>query len=239
LYRKYHHNQITFSLIYVFTENFMLPFSHDEVVYGKGSMLNKMPGDEWQKFANLRLLYSYMFTHPGTKLLFMGCEFGQGNEWNFQNSLDWHVLQYPNHQGIKEVIKALNQLYKDEPALYEKGFEGDGFEWVDGGNANDSILIYNRKGHDEANELVIVLNMTPIPHYDYRVGVHSKGKWVEIFNSDAKQFWGSGIENAGPVDTETVNWHGRENSINITIPPLSASVFKKVKVIPPKYELKR
>jgi 1,4-alpha-glucan branching enzyme len=239
LYRKYHHNQITFSLIYVFTENFMLPFSHDEVVYGKGSMLNKMPGDEWQKFANLRLLYSYMFTHPGTKLLFMGCEFGQGNEWNYQNSLDWHVLQYPNHQGIKEVIKALNHLYKDEPALYEKGFEGDGFEWVDGGNANDSILIYNRKGHDEANELVIVLNMTPIPHYDYRVGVHSRGKWVEIFNSDAKQFWGSGIENAGPVDTETVNWHGRENSINITIPPLSATVFKKVKVIPPKYELKR
>lgn len=238
LYRKYHHNQITFSLIYVFTENFMLPFSHDEVVYGKGSMLNKMPGDEWQKFANLRLLYSYMFTHPGTKLLFMGCEFGQGNEWNYQNSLDWHVLQYPNHQGIKEVIKALNQLYKDEPALYEKGFEGDGFEWVDGGNANDSILIYNRKGHDEANELVIVLNMTPIPHYDYRVGVHSKGKWVEIFNSDAKQFWGSGIENAGPVNTETVTWHGREHSINITIPPLSATVFKKVKVVPPKYELK-
>jgi len=238
LYRKYHHNQITFSLIYVFTENFMLPFSHDEVVYGKGSMLNKMPGDEWQKFANLRLLYSYMFTHPGTKLLFMGSEFGQGNEWNYQNSLDWHVLQYPNHQGIKEVIKALNQLYKDEPALYEKGFEGDGFEWVDGGNANDSILIYNRKGHDEANELVIVLNMTPIPHYGYRVGVHSKGKWVEIFNSDAKQFWGSGIENAGPVTTETVNWHGREHSINITIPPLGAAVFKKVKVVPPKYELK-
>jgi len=238
LYRKYHHNQITFSLIYVFTENFMLPFSHDEVVYGKGSMLNKMPGDEWQKFANLRLLYSYMFTHPGTKLLFMGCEFGQGNEWSFQNSLDWHVLQYPNHQGIKEVIKALNHLYKDEPALYEKGFEGDGFEWVDGGNANDSILIYNRKGHDEANELVIVLNMTPIPHYNYRVGVHSRGKWVEIFNSDAKQFWGSGIENAGPVNTETVNWHGREHSINITIPPLSATVFKKVKVVPPKYELK-
>ncbi len=239
LYRKYHHNQITFSLIYAFTENFMLPFSHDEVVYGKGSMVNKMPGDEWQKFANLRLLYSYMFTHPGTKLLFMGCEFGQGNEWNFQNSLDWHVLEYANHQGIKAVVKALNELYKEEPALYEKGFEGDGFEWVDGGNANDSILIYNRKGYDEANELIIVLNMTPLPHYNFRVGVHSKGKWAEIFNSDAKKFWGSGTENIDAINTETVNWHGRENSISITIPPLGAAIFKRVKVVPPKYELKK
>ena len=239
LYRRYHHNQITFSLIYAFTENFMLPFSHDEVVYGKGSMVNKMPGDEWQKFANLRLLYSFMFTHPGTKLLFMGCEFAQGGEWNFKNSLDWHLLEYPNHQGIKEIIKALNELYKEEPALYEKGFEGDGFEWVDGGNANDSILIYNRKGHDEANELVIVLNMTPMPHYNYRVGVHSKGSWAEIFNSDAKKFWGGGLENIGTINTETVNWHGRENSINITIPPLGATIFKRVKLVPPKYELKR
>jgi 1,4-alpha-glucan branching enzyme len=239
LYRKYHHNQITFSLIYAFTENFMLPFSHDEVVYGKGSMLRKMPGDEWQQFANLRLLYSHMFTHPGTKLLFMGDEFAQGNEWNYQHSLDWHVLEYPNHQGIKELIKTLNQLYKDEPALYEKAFEGGGFEWVDGGNANDSILIYNRKGHDEADELVIVLNMTPIPHYNYRVGIHSKGKWVEIFNSDAEKFWGSGLENNTPVGTETVSWHGRENSISITIPPLGATIFKKLKAVPPKYELKK
>ncbi|WP_295674691.1 1,4-alpha-glucan branching protein GlgB [uncultured Mucilaginibacter sp.] len=239
IYRKYHHNQITFSLIYAFTENFMLPFSHDEVVYGKGSMLRKMPGDEWQQFANLRLLYSYMFTHPGSKLLFMGAEFGQGTEWNFQNSLDWHVLEYPNHQGIKEVVKALNQLYKDEPALYEKAFDYNGFEWVDGGNSNDSILIYNRKGIDEANELVIVLNMTPIVHHDFRVGVHATGKWVEIFNSDAKKFWGSGIDNPKPVSTETVNWHGREQSIKITIPPLAAIVFKREKTVPPKYELKK
>jgi len=238
IYRKYHHNQITFSLIYAFTENFMLPFSHDEVVYGKGSMLRKMPGDEWQQFANLRLLYGYMFTHPGSKLLFMGGEFGQGNEWNFQNSLDWHVLEYPNHQGIKAVVKALNQLYRDEPALYEKSFDYNGFEWVDGGNANDSILIYNRKGNDEENELVIVLNMTPIPHYDFRVGVHSSGKWVEIFNSDAEKFWGSGIGNPKPLSTETVMWHGREQSIKITIPPLAATVFKKEKSAPAKYELK-
>jgi len=239
LYRKYHHNQITFSLIYAFTENFMLPFSHDEVVYGKGSMLRKMPGDEWQQFANLRLLYSYMFTHPGTKLLFMGAEFGQGNEWNFQNSLDWHVLEYPNHQGIKEAVKTLNQLYKDEPALYERAFEGEGFEWVDGGNSNDSVLIYNRKGHDPADDLVVVLNMTPIPHYNFRVGVHKTGTWAEIFNSDAAKFWGSGLENPAPVSTETVNWHGRENSIKITLPPLGATIFKRVKVVPPKYEIKK
>jgi 1,4-alpha-glucan branching enzyme len=239
IYRKYHHNQITFSLIYAFTENFMLPFSHDEVVYGKKSMLRKMPGDEWQQFANLRLLYSYMFTHPGTKLLFMGSEFGQGEEWNFQYSLDWHLLEYANHQGIKEIVKALNKLYKNEPALYEKAFDASGFEWVDGGNANDSILIYNRKGNDPANDLVIVLNMTPNTHHGFRVGVPSKGKWEEIFNSDAKSFWGSGVANTGALNTETVNWHGRENSINITIPPLAAVLFKKKKITPPKYELKK
>jgi 1,4-alpha-glucan branching enzyme len=239
LYRKYHHNQITFSLIYAFTENFMLPFSHDEVVYGKGSMLRKMPGDEWQQFANLRLLYGYMFTHPGTKLLFMGAEFGQGTEWNFQNSLDWYLLEYPNHQGIKETVKALNHLYRDEPALYEKGFEWSSFEWVDGGNSNDSILIYNRKGHDAENDLVVILNMTPITHHGFRVGMPAKGKWTEIFNSDAKKYWGSGVENSGQFATETVNWHGRDNSIMITIPPLAAVIFKKANVVPPKYELKR
>ena len=239
LYRKYHHNQITFSLIYAFTENFMLPFSHDEVVYGKGSMLRKMPGDEWQQFANLRLLYSYMFTHPGTKLLFMGAEFGQGTEWNFQNSLDWYLLEYPNHQGIKETVKALNHLYRDEPALYEKGFEWSSFEWVDGGNSNDSILIYNRKGHDVENDLVVVLNMTPITHHGFRVGMPGKGKWTEIFNSDAKAFWGSGVENSGQFTTEAVNWHGRDNSIIITVPPLAAVIFKKAAVVPPKYELKK
>ena len=227
IHRKYHHNQITFSLIYAFTENFMLPFSHDEVVYGKGSMLGKMPGDEWQKFANLRLLYTYMFTHPGTKLLFMGAEFAQGREWNFQNSLDWHLLEYPNHQGVKELVKELNQLYRTEPALYEKAFEWTSFEWIDGGNANDSILIYSRKGHDTLNDLVIVLNMTPMPHYNYRIGVPSKGSWTEIFNSDAEKFWGSGLSNSGPVHTETVIWHGRENSVCITVPPLGATVFKK------------
>jgi len=239
--RKYHHNVITFSLIYAFTENFMLPFSHDEVVYGKGSMLRKMPGDEWQQFANLRLLYSFMFTHPGTKLLFMGAEFGQGTEWNFEKSLEWYVLQYPNHNGIKETVKALNKLYRSEPALYEKGFDYTGFEWIDGGNANDSILVYARKGYNPDDDLVVVLNMTPVIRHDFRVGVTQAGEWKEIFNSDAENLWGSGILNSNPITSETINWHGREDSINITIPPLGASIFKRVKVtkdVPKKYELK-
>jgi 1,4-alpha-glucan branching enzyme len=229
LFRRYHHNQITFSLIYAFTENFMLPFSHDEVVYGKGSMLNKMPGDEWQKFANLRLVYSYMFTHPGTKLLFMGDEFGQGTEWDFSRSLDWYVLEYPNHLGIQETVKTLNSLYRDEPALYEKAFEGGGFEWIDGGNANDSVLIYTRKGHDPKNDLVIVLNMTPNPHHNYRIGVPEAGTWKEIFNSDDKKYWGSGMSNPTAVKSEKEHWHGRDNSINVTLPPLAAVVFKQGK----------
>ncbi len=229
LFRKYHHNQITFSLIYAFTENFMLPFSHDEVVYGKGSMLTKMPGDEWQKFANLRLVYGYMFTHPGAKLLFMGAEFGQGTEWNFSTSLDWYVLEYPNHQGIKEVVKALNKLYKSEPALYEKAFEADGFEWIDGGNSADSVLIYGRKGKDPKNDLVIILNMTPTPHKNFRVGVPYDGSWREIFNTDEKLFWGSGVTNAKALKTEKNNWHGRQHSLLVSLPPLSVIVLKQDK----------
>jgi 1,4-alpha-glucan branching enzyme len=228
VHRKYHHNQITFSLIYAFTENFMLPFSHDEVVYGKGSMLGKMPGDEWQQFANLRLLYSYMFTHPGTKLLFMGSEFGQGQEWNYQHALSWYVTEYPHHKGISEAVRALNELYKTEPALYEKAFDGAGFEWIDGGNADDSILVFARKGHDAKNDLVILLNMTPVTREGFRVGVPASGTWKEIFNSDAKNFWGTGVTNNSPLYTEAVNWHGREHSINITIPPLGAAVFKRI-----------
>ncbi len=229
LYRRYHHNQITFSLIYAFTENFMLPFSHDEVVYGKGSMLNKMPGDEWQKFANLRLVYSYMFTHPGSKLLFMGAEFGQGSEWNFSQSLEWYVLEYPNHLGIQDTVKALNHLYRTEPALYEKSFEGTGFEWIDGGNANDSVLIYTRKGLDPKNDLVIVLNLTPAPHHGFRVGVPEAGSWKEIFNSDDKKYWGSGMLNSKAVKAEKEHWHGREHSVQIDLPPLGATVLKRAK----------
>ncbi|QKJ33136.1 1,4-alpha-glucan branching protein GlgB [Mucilaginibacter mali] len=227
--RKYHHNVATFSLIYAFTENFMLPFSHDEVVYGKGSMLRKMPGDEWQQFANLRLVYGYMFTHPGTKLLFMGAEFGQGDEWNYQQSLQWHLLQYPNHLGIQQTIKDLNALYKSEPALYEKGFESTGFEWLDGGNANDSVLVYVRKGTDPDDDIVVVLNMTPVVRHNQRTGVPAGGKWKQLFNSDEKKYWGSGVGNAEISISEEEGWHGKDHSILITLPPLSAVMFKREK----------
>jgi 1,4-alpha-glucan branching enzyme len=225
--RKYHHNEFTFSLIYAFTENFMLPFSHDEVVYGKGSMLTKMPGDEWQKYANLRLMYSYMFTHPGAKLLFMGSEFGQTSEWAFDKSLDWWVTQFDCHSGMQQAVKALNRVYRSEPALYEKAFDGSGFEWIDGGNANDSIIVYARKGHDADNDVVVVLNMTPVVRYNFRIGVPAAGEWKEIFNSDAKEYWGSGVGNPLPLKSEDHNWHGRDNSINITVPPLGAVMFRK------------
>ncbi|GAA4907496.1 1,4-alpha-glucan branching protein GlgB [Mucilaginibacter defluvii] len=228
VYRKYHHGQITFSTIYAFTENFMLPFSHDEVVYGKQSMLNKMPGDEWQKFANLRLLYSYMFSHPGTKLLFMGSEFGQGSEWNYQYSLDWHVLQYDCHQGIKETVKALNHIYRSEPALYEKAFDWSGFEWVDGGNANDSVLVYARKGHNPADDIIVVLNMTPVVRENYRVGLPAAGTWQEIFNSNAREYWGSGNVTNNQVQTEAVEWHGKPQSASVSLPPLGAVYLKRI-----------
>ncbi|MBL4675597.1 MAG: 1,4-alpha-glucan branching protein GlgB [Mucilaginibacter sp.] len=234
IYRKYHQDQLTFSMVYAFTENFMLPFSHDEVVYGKGSMIGKMPGDDWQRFANLRVLYSFMFTHPGTKLLFMGGEFAQSGEWNFQHSLDWHLLEHDSHFGIKETVKALNQLYKTEPALYEKAFEWEGFEWIDGGNYEQSILIFARKGVDPANDLVVVLNMTPAAHHNYRVGVPAAGTWHEVFNSDKKEYWGGGVGNFEPLTTEKEEWSGRPDSITITIPPLAAVIFKRGDAAPAK-----
>ncbi len=225
--RKYHHSQITFSTVYAFTENFMLPLSHDEVVYGKKSILRKMPGDDWQQFANLRLLYSYMFTHPGTKLLFMGDEFGQSEEWNFQYSLDWHLLQYAPHQGIKETVKALNHLYRSEPALYQKGFSSDGFQWIDGGNAADSVLVFTRKGNDPKDDLVIILNLTPVVRRNYRIGVPEKGTWMEIFNSDDEQYWGSGLVNNDMLKTDKVLWQWKDDSVVITVPPLAAVVLKR------------
>ncbi|WP_448699769.1 1,4-alpha-glucan branching protein GlgB [Mucilaginibacter sp. AW1-3] len=227
--RKYHHNQITFSTVYGFTENFMLPLSHDEVVYGKKSILRKMPGDDWQQFANLRLLYSYMFTHSGTKLLFMGNEFGQSEEWDYKKSLDWHLLEYAPHHGVSETVKALNKLYKTEPALYEKTFTWNGFEWIDGGNADDSVLVYRRMGNDAKNDLVIVLNMTPVPRHGYRIGVPKAGVWKELFNSDDKKYNGSGLTNPKPMQTGTEKWHGKNDSLLLTIPPLGAVILKEGK----------
>ena len=226
IYRKHHQNDLTFSMTYAFTENFMLPLSHDEVVYGKRSILGRMPGDEWQRFANLRLLYSYMFTHPGTNLLFQGAEFGQSEEWNFQQSLDWHLLQYAPHKGVQALIKDLNILYKNEPALYEKQFSGEGFEWIDYNDSENSVLVYIRKGNDESNDLVIACNMTPVPRENYKMGVPRKGKLKEIFNSNLKKYFGSGEYKNKVQSTKPESWQFRDNSINVNIPPLGAVVLK-------------
>jgi 1,4-alpha-glucan branching enzyme len=204
----------------------MLPLSHDEVVYGKHSILGRMPGDEWQKFANLRLLYSYMFTHPGTKLLFQGAEFGQSEEWNFQESLDWHLLQYSPHKGVQMLIKDLNSLYKKEPALYEKQFSAEGFEWIDYNDSENSVLVYIRKGKDIKNDLIIACNMTPIPREDYRMGVPRSGKLKEIFNSDLKKYFGSGLYKNKLTTTVAEPWQFREDSVKVNIPPLGMVVFK-------------
>jgi 1,4-alpha-glucan branching enzyme len=227
--RKHNHHQLTFSISYAFGENFTLPFSHDEVVHGKSPMIYKMPGDEWQKFSNLRSLYGYMFTHPGTKLLFMGNEFAQTNEWNFKDSLSWHLLEYAPHSGMQKLIKALNHLYKTEPALYKLGFSYDGFEWIDADDADQSIYVYARKSGKPADTLVIALNLTPVYRKNYRLGVPFKGKWKEIFNSDAEEFYGSGKLNEGTFIAEEVNHQHRDFSIVVNLPPLGIAVFKGVK----------
>lgn len=229
IYRQHHQNDITFSLAYAFTENFMLPLSHDEVVYGKKSILGKMPGDEWQRFANLRLLYSYMFTHPGTKLLFQGAEFGQSSEWNFDKSLDWHLTQYDPHKGVQETIKGLNNLYRKEPAMHQKQFSADGFEWIDYGDATNSVLVFMRKGNKASDDLIVACNMTPIPRENYRIGLPKTGKLKEIFNSDLKKYYGSGGYKNSNRSVEKVTHHFRPLSTQITIPPLGMVVFKYVK----------
>ncbi len=225
VYRKYHQNDLTFSMTYAFTENFMLPFSHDEVVYGKQSLIYKMPGDEWQRFANLRLLYGYMFTHPGTKLLFMGAEFGQTGEWNFEQSLDWHLLQYDFHSGIKRLITDLNQLYKTQPALYEKQFTGDGFEWINYSDHQNAVLSYIRKGNNPDENVVVVCNFTQVIRENYRIGIPKKGKLEEIFNSDASIYGGSGIVNGKSLKIESIPYDGREFSAELILPPLSVTVY--------------
>lgn len=224
--RKYHQSELTFSTVYAFTENFVLPLSHDEVVYGKHALVSKMPGDEWQRFANLRLLFAYMFTHSGTKLLFQGGEFGQTAEWNFDQSLDWHLLDHPPHQGMAACVKALNQLYRTEPAMYERNFSADGFEWIDTTDHENSVLVYARKGEKPEETLIVVLNMTPVPRPGYRIGVPAAGRYGEIFNSDDQAYYGSGLLNAAPIQTEATPLHGKEQSISLTLPPLGATVLK-------------
>ena len=227
-FRKFHQDNLTFSTVYAYTENFMLPLSHDEVVYGKQSLVGKMPGDEWQRFANLRLLFSYMFTHSGTKLLFMGGEFGQTSEWKFDASLDWHLLEFAPHKGTAACVKALNNLYKTEPAMYERQFTADGFEWLDTADRENSIVSYVRRGNNPQDTLLIVLNMTPVPRADYRIGLPSAGAYHELFNSDAIEFYGSGVTNARPIQSEENMWHGRPQSLRLNVPPLGAVVLKMV-----------
>lgn len=224
--RKYHQDDLTFSMTYAFTENFMLPFSHDEVVYGKQSLVYRMPGDEWQQFANLRLLFGYMFTHPGTNLIFMGGEFGQTSEWNFQQSLEWHLLDHKVHSGVQELVKDLNMFYKSHPALYEKQFSPEGFQWIDYGDHENSVLTYIRKGHDAKNDIYMALNMTPVPRENYRIGIPKKSGQVKIlFNSDEEKYGGSGMEtNVSKLSSK--EWHGHKKSVEMTIPPLSIIIFK-------------
>ena len=226
VYRKYHQNDLTFSMTYTYTENFMLPLSHDEVVYGKKSIAGRMPGDEWQKFANLRLLYGYMFTHPGTKLLFMGSEFGQSNEWDFQNSLDWHLLQYPFHDGIKKTITKLNELYKTQPALHEKQFSPEGFEWINYSDHENAVMSFIRKGNNPKDDLIIVLNFTQVVRENYQIGIPKSGKLIEIFNSDDTDFGGSGVKTNKKLDVNINPYDGKEYSASLTLPPLGAIVFK-------------
>ena len=223
IHRSYHHDQLTFGLLYAFSENFVLPFSHDEVVHGKGSMLNKMPGDEWQRFANLRLLYTLMFTYPGKKLLFMGCEFGQGTEWSVNRILDWYVLDYPHHRGLQTLVKDLNQLYTAQPALHHYDFDHQGFEWVDCHDVQQSIISYRRKYGDE--DVLVVLNFTPVPREKYRIGVPKAGVYHEIFNSDSQYYNGSNVGNHQAV-SEAVPWMSQDQSIVITLPPLAGIILK-------------
>ncbi len=214
VHRKYHQNDLTFSMTYAFTENFMLPFSHDEVVYGKNSLIYRMPGDEWQRFANLRLLFGYMFTHPGANLIFMGGEFGQTSEWNFQQSLDWHLTQFGFHNGIQKLIKDLNKLYRTEPALYQKQFSPDGFEWIEWNDAENSVMTYIRKGENPKDDVIVIGNFTPVPRENYRVGVPTGSKLNLLFTSDATVYGGSGM-GVKTLKPSKKAWNGRPNSVNL------------------------
>lgn len=239
MHRKWHQNEITFSIAYAFSENFMLPLSHDEVVYGKGSIYGRMPGDEWQRFANLRMLYGYMFTHPGTRLLFMGSEFGQGGEWAFEGQLDWWLLDSPFHKGVLELIKDLNLLNKNRPAIYEKAFENDGFEWVAYDDNHNSVISYHRKGNEGTKPLLVVCSMTPQVLQNYEIGTSFAGQWKEILNTDDKKYGGSGNLNGGDLNTNNGLIHGREQSLKLTLAPLAVMVFELEKEIvkPKKKEL--
>ena len=226
IHRKYHHNELTFRMLYAFTENFVMPLSHDEVVHGKGSLLSSMPGDDWQKFANLRLLLGYMYAQPGKKLLFMGGELGQWQEWNHDQSLDWQLLDYERHAASQRWVADLNRIYRSEPALYELDCDPAGFEWIDGSDVEHSVISFVRKGKTTDSIVLVVCNFTPMTHFNYRVGVPRGGFWRELLNGDAEQYWGSSQSNVGGVEAEPLDWHGRPYSLNLTLPPLASVFFR-------------
>ncbi len=226
IHRRFHHNQLTFRGLYMFTENFVLPLSHDEVVHGKRSLLDKMPGDMWQKFANLRLLFGYMYSQPGKKLLFMGGEIGQWTEWNHDASVEWHLLQYPTHQGIQKWVEDLNKLMRNEPALHQLDFDPRGMEWIDANDSDNSVLSYLRKGNHPDDTIAAVLNFTPVPRLKYHVGVPQPGYWRELLNSDASIYGGSGTGNAGGVHSQPVPCHAYPHTLELTLPPLGMVLLK-------------
>ena len=226
LFRQHHQDKFAFSMMYYYDENFMLPFSHDEVVHGKSPMLYKMPGDDWQKFANLRLLYTYMWTHPGAKLLFMGCEFGQTSEWNYKSELDWHLLQHDSHRSLKDCVTDLNALLKAEPALHENQFNLYGFEWVDLNHRAESVVVYRRKGKKTKDDLLIILNLTPVTRNDWDVHVEGKAYTEELFNSDSKKYWGTGDIYNPDIRSELVDKKSKLYKVTVNLPALGAIILK-------------
>jgi 1,4-alpha-glucan branching enzyme len=226
VFRRWEHQHLTFSMLYAYNENFILPFSHDEVVHGKGSMMGKVPGDAWQRAATLRVLYAFMYVHPGKKLLFMGAEFGQWREWNHDSSLDWHVLAGEPHAGLQQFVTALNRVYASEPALHEVDFDAAGFEWIDCNDYESSVIALIRRARDPRDWIIAVLNWTPIVRYNYRMGVPEPGYYQELLNSDATYYDGGNVGNEGGVTADAVPAHGRPYSLNLTLPPLGGLILK-------------
>jgi 1,4-alpha-glucan branching enzyme len=229
VYRKYHHYDLTFSMAYAYSENFVLPFSHDEVVHGKKSMLDKMPGDYWQKFAGLRALYGYMMAHPGKKLLFMGSELGMFSEWKDLEQVDWHLLDYEKHRQMYDYVKKLNHVYKDNNAFWDQDYDPLGFEWIDADNREQSILKFARRGKKFEDVLIVICNFTPTAHHDFRIGVPVAGTYTELINSDLAEFGGSNLFNPGEIETVAEYAHRYDQHVSITIPPLATIVLKLVK----------
>jgi 1,4-alpha-glucan branching enzyme len=219
-HRSYHHGELTFSLMYAFSENFILPLSHDEVVHGKGSLLDKMPGDRWQQFANLRALYGYMWAHPGKKLLFMGCELAQESEWSHERSLDWHLLERPEHRGVQQLVGDLNRFYRDEPALWEIDGEPAGFTWLELNDAPANVIAFARFSQGAERTVVCVCNFSPVPRPGYRVGLPRSGRWREALNTDDARYGGSGVVNGEVIEAEEIGWHGQQWSAELQVPPL-------------------